>query len=269
MFVAWDRGACLCCPTDEERIFPASYIDRAGLTVWFSVPSLGAQLDQLGLLSTGRFPRLALSLFCGEGLPLSVAVAWQRAAPAAQLDNLYGPTELTIACTAYTWEPARSPFEAARGLVPIGAPLPGMRVLVADQDLCEVPPGEAGELLVAGPQRAIGYLDDPEQTARAFVRPPGHDEIYYRTGDRVRRPTAPDEPLLFLGRTDSQVKIRGFRVELGEIEAVLREEAAIDLAAVVAWPLTPSGADGVVGFVEGEHTDVARLCDRLRARLPP
>jgi len=269
MFVTWDLGACLCCPTEEERIFPTSYIDRAGLTVWFSVPSLAAQIDQLGLLSSGRFPHLTLSLFCGEGLPASVAAAWQRAAPASQVDNLYGPTELTIACTAYTWDASRGPAEASRGLVPIGVPLPGLEALVVDESLRDVAAGQSGELLVAGPQRAIGYLDDPAQTARAFVRVPGRDQVYYRTCDLVRRPATPDQPLLFIGRTDSQVKIRGFRVELGEIEAALREEAARELAAVVPWPITASRADGVVGFVEGQDTGADRLRSRLAARLPP
>jgi amino acid adenylation domain-containing protein len=267
MFVAWECGACVCCPTEEERMLPTSYLDRARLTVWFSVPSLGALMEKLGLLSPGRFPGLRLSLFCGEGLPVSVATAWQRAAPQAPLENLYGPTELTIACTAYTWRAQESLAESRQGLVPIGAPLSGLHALVVDENLEEVPPGESGELLIAGPQRALGYLDDPEQTARAFLRPPGHDEIYYRTGDRVERPSD-DGPLTFLGRSDGQVKIRGFRVELGEIEAAIREEAATNQVAVVAWPPTAAGADGIIGFVQDGSADVPLLLERLTRRLP-
>jgi amino acid adenylation domain-containing protein len=271
LFVTWSSGACLVCPTDEELMFPPSYIDRAKLTVWFSVPSGAATLDRLGALPANRFPELRLSLFCGEGLPASVAAAWQRAAPASRVENLYGPTELTIACAAYTWDPVRSPRECHNGLVPIGAPLADMRALVVDEGLCEVPPGEAGELLVAGPQRAIGYLDDQEADARAFVRLPGEaqsDSFYYRTGDRVRRPSRADEPLLFLGRADSQVKVRGFRVELGEIEAALREESGIELAAVIAWPLSAAGAEGTVAFLEATARDVSELQRRLQRRLP-
>jgi amino acid adenylation domain-containing protein len=270
LFVTWSCGACLVCPTDEELMFPPSYIDRAQLTAWFSVPSSAAVLERLEALPENRFPELRLSLFCGEGLPASVAAAWQRAAPASRVENLYGPTELTIACTAYTWDPTRSPGECHNGLVPIGSPLPDLHALVVDEGLREVPPGEAGELLVAGPQRAIGYLDDQGADARAFVRLPGEapSDLYYRTGDRVRRPSLADEPLLFLGRADSQVKVRGFRVELGEIEAALREESGIELAAVIAWPLSTAGADGTVAFLEAPPRDVADLQRRLQRRLP-
>ena len=93
-----------------------------------------------------------------------------------------------------------------------------------------------------------GYWQDPERTAAAFVVPPGESETFYRTGDRVRWPDG--GPLLYLGRVDNQVKIQGYRVELGEIEAVLREVAAAEVAIAVGWPLSTSGADGVVGFVQ-------------------
>ena len=69
---------------------------------------------------------LRWSLFCGEPLPERSAEAWQAAAPNSIVENLYGPTELTIACTLYRWDPQRSPAESALGVVPIGAPYPGM-----------------------------------------------------------------------------------------------------------------------------------------------
>ena len=77
--------------------------------------------ERAGLLKPGGFPSLRLSLFCGEPLPVSCADAWLRAAPNSILENLYGPTELTIACTSYRWDPERSPAESELGIVPIGS----------------------------------------------------------------------------------------------------------------------------------------------------
>ena len=157
MFVSWERGACVCCPSQKTLINPVQFIRGNGLTIWFSVPSTVSLMKQMGLLKPGAFPSLRLSLFCGEPLPVSCADAWLRAAPNSILENLYGPTELTIACTSYRWDPERSPAESELGIVPIGFPYRGMNVLVADKDLNEVNPGAEGELLMNGPQMSLGY----------------------------------------------------------------------------------------------------------------
>jgi amino acid adenylation domain-containing protein len=233
MFVSWERGACVCCPSPKTLINPGQFIRGHGLTVWFSVPSTVSLMKQLGLLKPGGFPSLRLSLFCGEPLPVSYADAWLRAAPNSILENLYGPTELTIACTSYRWHPERSPAESELGIVPIGFPHREMNVLVADECLNEVNPRAEGELLMNGPQMSLGYWRDSERTSSAFVVPPERKDIFYRTGDRVRRPTG-DGPLTHLGRMDSQVKILGHRVELGEVEAVVRQISGRDGVVAIA-----------------------------------
>ena len=267
MFVAWERGACVCCPSAKERLVPSSFIGNAGLTVWFSVPSTGVLLRRLGKLQPGAYPGLRLVLFCGEALPVELAQAFSSAAPNAVLENLYGPTEVTIACTAYRFDPARSPAECRGGLVPIGDPLPALRALVTDDSLREVAAGDAGELLMGGPQVTLGYWRDPQRTAAAFVTPPGHAEVFYRTGDRVCRPTG-GGPLVYLGRLDNQVKIQGYRVELEEVEAALREVAEVETAVAVGWPRSASGADGIVAFLGAGAADLEVVRDRLRKRLP-
>lgn len=268
MFVAWERGACLCCPTQSQKMLPAKYVGDCEITVWFSVPSTAVLMSRLRILGPGKFPGLRLSLFCGEALPVEVVQKWAQSAPNSVVENLYGPTELTIACTLYRWDGERSLPESELGVVPIGTPYPGMQVLVADEHQYEVEIGEAGELLMTGPQLTLGYFNDAERTAAAFITPPQRDQIYYRTGDRVRRPP-PGKPLVYLGRVDNQIKIQGYRVELGEIEAVLREEAEVDVAIAVGWPVTASGADGVVGFLGTDVADTAAIRDRVIARLPP
>lgn len=268
MFVAWERGACLCCPTQSQKLFPGKYITDCGITIWFSVPSTAVLMSRLRMLKPGKYPGLRYSLFCGEALPVEVLQTWGTAAPNSILENLYGPTELTIACTLYRWDPVRSPGECEHGVVPIGYAYPGMQVLVADERLEEVAIGDAGELLMTGPQLTLGYHSDPERTAAAFVIPPGRREVYYRTGDRVRRPRQ-GEPLVYLGRIDNQIKIQGYRVELGEIEAVLRQEAGVEVAVAIGWPVTASGADGIVGFLGTDTADTQAVRQRVIGRLPP
>ncbi len=267
LFAPWSIGACLCVPDDRARMLPAQYVNQSKISVWFSVPSVALLMKNMRLLEAGTFPGLRVSLFCGEALPVPVAEAWAAAAPNSLVENIYGPTELTLACTTYRIG-ERLRDEAANEVVPIGEPFPAMRAKVVDPDLCEVAPGETGELIMAGPQVALGYWRDAERTAAAFVVPPGESETFYRTGDRVRRPATPGEPLIFLGRLDHQVKIRGHRVELGEVEAAVMNAAHIDTAVALGWPVTSAGcAEGIVVWVEGEvpSRDIQRA---VRQRLP-
>jgi amino acid adenylation domain-containing protein len=267
MFVAWERGACVCCPSERMLINPGRFIQQARLTLWFSVPSTATFMKRLGALKAGMYPGLRVSMFCGEALPVAVAKAWAEAAPNSVVENIYGPTELTIACTHYRWDPAKSPSESLHGVVPIGEPFPGMRPLVVDASLKEVPPGADGELLMAGPQLASGYWDDPAKTSAAFLKPPAQSDIYYRSGDRVRRPVG-QTPLLYLGRIDNQIKIRGHRVELGEIEAVVREESGVDGVVALGWPRDLSNADGVEVFLQSARLPPTAVKERVAARLP-
>jgi non-ribosomal peptide synthetase component F len=111
----------------------------------------------------------APSLFCGEALPVEIVRHWALAAPNSVIENIYGPTELTIGCTAYRWSDTRSSGQCDQGVVPIGQPFDAMRALIVDEQLREVEPGREGELLMAGPQLSLGYWQDGERTRRAFV----------------------------------------------------------------------------------------------------
>ena len=265
MFLAWERGACVCCPSERQLMAPSRFIRDSELTVWFSVPSLGAVMRKLRMLKPGSYPSLRWSLFCGEPLPAELAGAWAEAAPNSVVENLYGPTEATIACTVHRYVPGESGGD--NGIVPIGEPIGATGTLVADAELREVEPGGDGELLVRGPQVTPGYWQDAEKTAAAFVTPPGR-ERHYRTGDRVRRPRTGEEPLTYVGRMDHQIKVLGHRVELGEIEAALRDASGIDAAIAIGWPLTESGAGGIAAFLADPDADVPALRESLNKRLP-
>ena len=267
MFVAWHNGACVCCPTQKQSIKPGAFINDARLTVWFSVPSTAVFMRRFGALKPDMYPQLRLSLFCGEALPVEIVRQWALAAPNSVIENIYGPTELTIACTAYRWDDKSSPVECEQGIVPIGQPFDDLETVIVDEQLREVEVGGAGELLMTGPQRCLGYWHDEEKNRRAFVTLPGRTGTYYRTGDRVRR-DGPGQPLLYLGRLDSQIKVLGHRVELGEVEAVVREASRLDGVVALGWPVTASGAEGIEVFLQTTDFNIKSLLDDLRTRLP-
>lgn len=267
MFVAWEKGACLCCPSEKTLLNPGRFIKESSLTVWFSVPSTAVFMKRLGALKPGAYPGLRVSMFCGEALPVEVAKSWAVAAPNSIVENIYGPTELTIACTYYRWNRDRSPEESINGVVPIGEPFPGMIPLVVDESRNPVKLGDDGELLMTGPQLTLGYWRDPTKTAAAFVTPPGQQQVFYCTGDRVRL-LSESGPLLYLGRMDNQIKILGHRVELGEVEAIVREESGVDGVVALGWPKNSGGAGGVEAFLEIDNFTKSDLKDRVARRLP-
>ncbi|MBV9787732.1 MAG: amino acid adenylation domain-containing protein, partial [Chloroflexi bacterium] len=180
-----------------------------------------------------RCDKLRLVFCGGEALPSDLPGRFFARLP-VELVQFYGPTEASINATA--WHFDRSTPQAG---VPIGRPIANTQVHLLDRHLRPVPIGVAGEIYIGGVGVARGYLNRPDQTAERFVPDPfaqtGHPQggaRLYKTGDRGR--FLPDGVLQFLGRTDQQIKIRGFRVELGEIEAVLRQHPAVAAAVVVA-----------------------------------
>ena len=127
-------------------------------------------------------------------------------------------------------------------------------------------PGATGELLMSGPQVTPGYWRNSNATARSYVELRDRPGLFYRTGDRVRRPTA-GGPMTYVGRIDHQIKVLGFRVELGEVEATLRGEPGVEAAVALDWPLTASGAGGIVAFVTGTEIDPVAIRANLARKL--
>jgi amino acid adenylation domain-containing protein len=269
LFVAWEKGASVYALQGLDLIAPARFIVRNALTIWFSVPSIPALMRKKGTLKPDTLPSLRASLFCGEPLPAETAEAWQAAAPQSRVENLYGPTELTIACLWYRWNSDSSPAECVNGVVPIGRPFAGLGAAVVDDGLLSVEEGGTGELCLSGPQTTPGYWRDPAKAAERFVELPGQGfppERFYRTGDRVRR--LPSGDYVYLGRTDHQIKVMGFRVELGEIEACLLSEPNTVEAVALGWPVRDGSAEGIIAFVSGSGIDLDWTRQEARRRLP-
>ena len=130
----------------------------------------------------------------------------------------------------------------------IGYPFGLNTIYILDERLRLIPLGCVGELYIAGPQVARGYLNDPEQTDKVFVENPfHHGSIMYATGDLVRMSPV-DGSITYLGRRDSQIKIRGLRVEAGEIESILKATSEnITNAAVLKVDV---GHESLMAFLE-------------------
>ncbi|MGW5714880.1 non-ribosomal peptide synthase/polyketide synthase [Amycolatopsis sp. NPDC003865] len=247
----------------------AALMTGAALVVTPPGPLLGDQLRDVlaeGRVTHALIPPAALAtvedpdlpdfrtvVVGGDVCPPELVAKW---APGRRMLNMYGPTEATVVSTV------SEPLEVG-GRVTIGQALRHTRAYVLDDRLQPVPPGVAGELYVASPGLARGYLGRPGLTASRFVANPAGGRMY-RTGDLVRRTRAGD--LEFLGRTDDQVKIRGFRIELGEVEAALRAHPALTAAVVLAKP-DPAGQKRLVAYVAGDVT-AAGLRTFLGQRLP-
>jgi amino acid adenylation domain-containing protein len=216
----------------------AAFIRDRELTQWFSVPSTLAFMARADVIADGDFPALRRVLFCGEPMPVPVLAHWMLRVPHARYTNLYGPTETTIASSYYD-VPAIPEDEAAS--LPIGVPCDGEELLVLDENLELLPPGERGEIFIGGVALSPGYWRDDEKTRGAFLPDPrDSSQRLYRTGDLG---WVDENGLLrYSGRADSQIKHRGYRIELGEIEVALNAVAGVRECAVVS--VTAPGFEG-------------------------
>ena len=230
-------------------------VHAAKVTLVNTVPSAMQALLQAGLPPSVRTVCMA-----GEFLPTEL-VDKVYAAGAAQVFDLYGPTETTT----YSTFTLRERGAAAT----IGRPISNTRVYLLDECLMQVPQGASGELYIGGEGVTYGYLHRPELTDERFITLPAvepHGRLY-RTGDMARQ--LADGTLVYQGRRDGQVKLRGHRIELGEIESALREIAGGGQVAVVVQKR--SVGDTLVAFVAAAkdlERDASTYLAKLRKRLP-
>jgi amino acid adenylation domain-containing protein len=270
MFVCWANGGCLYVPDTVDPVYNADFIKHHEITHWNSVPSVAGFMQQMRKLTPGAFSSLRVSMFGGEPLSRSLALAWMRAAPNSRLFNMYGLTEATIACTRFEVS-AEFIDNPQHTVMPLGWALPRVELMIVDAELEPVAAEQTGELLIAGPQLAGGYLSPDYQAGNnRFVRkiyPGRRAQRWYRTGDTARATN--QHGIVFQGRLDTQVKIRGNRVELEEVEHVVQACSHAALCAVIPWPLDEVGrAAGLVAFVTNARVEIERVLRACRQRLP-
>jgi amino acid adenylation domain-containing protein len=262
IFVALTAGATLVIP-DRDRLedpgrFLAWLADEA-ITLLHAVPTVAAVwLAEAG--SATRLPSLRVTFFAGEPFGRQLALRWrERLADGAEIVNLYGPTETTLAKCFYRL-PQRLPFDQ----LPVGRPLPDCDILILDETGRPVVKGEAGEVAIRTSWRSLGYLSGPSP----FRPGPDGGEPVYRSGDRGR--LLADGNLMLLGRLDDQVKIRGVRVEPAGVAAVLAGHPAVRACAVLALAGEPHPRLVACVVGEAERADLRHyLAERLAdAQVP-
>lgn len=182
-------------------------------------PSALMIISQLNIFRSAVPLYLKKIFFVGEVFGAKQLNRWKENLPEAEFVNLYGSSEIAGVCTYY----------AVQGIVseetgiPLGFALPGMEVFLLKEENGKFSrveeAGEEGEICVRGPVLGLGYLNDPQRTAEAFIQNPFRNafrEILYRTGDLARYDE--EGKLWYISRKDFQIKHMGHRVELPEIE---------------------------------------------------
>ncbi|HEY1137572.1 MAG TPA: amino acid adenylation domain-containing protein [Xanthomonadaceae bacterium] len=215
-------------------------------------------------------PSLQLMMIGGESVPVEQVRRFASTTDGrVVLCNHYGPTEASVCATLL---PTTHAAEVIAADLPIGRPLPGVRVYLLDAHGEPVPRGVAGELCIGGRGVARGYLGAPELTADRFVTDSfvGGDARMYRTGDLARWTAHGDgAPVLqFIGRRDHQVKLRGVRIELGEIDNALASLPGVRAAATLLREDRPGDKRLVAYVVADDGIDAVALRAGLARRLP-
>ena len=254
----------------RDRIANPKELYRAlassGVTTWVSTPSFAQMCLVEEKFGEAMLPRVRRFLFCGETLPPQTAAQLLKRFPKAEVWNMYGPTEATVATTSMRVDAA---ILERYSPLPVGHAMPGTEILLVNRNREVVPPDERGGIIIAGPNVSPGYLARPDLTADAFFQHRG--QRAYRTGDfgRFRNGL-----LFFEGRMDEQIKLSGYRIELGDVEANLRALATVRDAVVL--PVIKDGAaQSLAAFVvlavrdDASHFNLSqRLRKQLSERLP-
>lgn len=212
------KGATLIIIPERLATFSANlmeFVASQRISFVFWVPTIMVTVSKHDLL--GKFDVSALTkvLFAGEVFPMKHLNRWRGAVPGATFVNLYGPIEITVDCTYFVLDRV---FEDDDPL-PIGFPCRNTDILLLNEANRSCSAGEQGELCVRGSSLALGYWNDPEKTAQAFVQNPlnsRYPELIYRTGDIAYRSDCGE--IMFVGRKDFQIKHLGYRIEMPEIE---------------------------------------------------
>ncbi|MDQ1350457.1 MAG: hypothetical protein QG657_759 [Acidobacteriota bacterium] len=270
---------------DPQVIF--DWIERYFVThINFVPPMFNAFATQLDSKHIKRLSSLKYIFLAGEALLPEFVKNFRSLNTSVRLENIYGPTENSVYSSKYSladWSESRS--------VPIGRPLPNIKLFILNKYNYLQAIGISGELCISGLGLARGYLNRPELTAEKFeqdlwAEQDNQDDrnksfcggdrgavfskkapLLYRTGDLAR--WLPDGNIEFLGRLDNQVKIRGFRVELGEIENLLRKHIGIKGTVAAVLKGDETGDKSLAAyFVSDIELSETQLREYLLKNLP-
>jgi amino acid adenylation domain-containing protein len=267
-FVPLCTGGTVCEPSAEIHADAGrltQWIEDSRIEVMHCVPSLFRVITQQPL-SPQSFPALRWILMAGEVLPPAYVRRWIDVfGERIRLMNMYGPSETTMIKLFHVVNAA----DALRPSIPVGKPIHGAASLVLDQNCRPCPSGAIGEIYIRTPYASLGYYNQVEATAAAFVPNPltnDPDDRVYKTGDLGR--ILPDGDFEYLGRKDQQVKIRGARVELNEVENAVRSYPGVADVTVVDVEDGRGFKTLCAYLVEQSTIELSSLRDFLQSLLP-
>ncbi len=238
-----------------------SALAASGVTTWVSTPSFAQMCLVEDKFAEEMLPRVRRFLFCGETLSPQTAAQLLARFPQAQVWNMYGPTEATVATTSIHIDTA---ILEKYSPLPVGRVMADTKIFIVDENGAELSGNERGEIIIAGPNVSPGYAGRPDLTARAFFE--YRALRAYKTGDLGR---FHDSLLFFEGRIDEQIKLSGYRIELGDVEANLRVLPGVRDAVVI--PVIKNGAaqslTAFVTLLARNETSDFMLTHNLRSQL--
>ena len=233
LYLCLAKGATLVIIPEQCAAFPVKLLEfmvAQAINFIFWVPTIMVNIANQDLLAKGKPASLRKVFFAGEVFPTKHLNYWRRHLPGALFVNLYGPIEISVDCTYFIVDREMADEEK----LPIGFPCRNTDILILNEQNQPAKVDEPGELCVRGSSLAMGYWNNPERTAQAFVQNPlnpHYPELIYRTGDLVYRNARGE--IMFTGRKDFQIKHLGYRIEMGEIEHAVLQVKGIRNACVV------------------------------------
>ena len=248
----------------EYFVFPIKliqYMNEKGITsiIW-AVSALNV-VANIKAMKKEKLCFVKKVLFSGEVLPVKSLEYWMSNLPDAMFVNLYGPTEMTGNVTYYIVDKERT----YQNVLPIGRTFPNTRMILAGDDGRIVEGAGEGEAYISGGCLAMGYYNDISKTASSFVQAPYdplYPEIFYKTGDIVRRDE--DGDYIYVGRKDFQIKHQGHRIELQEIEAAANQWEGIKACCCIY----DREKQRIVLVYESDRDEEKELLDVLKKTLP-
>jgi len=241
-----------------ERFDPESALESVRLHGVTLIAGAPAMWQSWALLPDAPADAFATVRIAGSGAakldPMVRDVMQERFG--LRIDEGYGLTEASPVVTTSTGIPAPAGS--------VGAPLPGVKVRLADAEGLDVLVGDIGELQVQGPNVFQGYWGDPEATARVL-----DVDGWLHTGDLA---LVDDDGFLFVvDRLKDLIIVSGFNVYPAEVESILVEHPGVAAAAVVGVQHPHSG-EAVKAYVVAEpgasieEDDVIAFCEQRLAR---
>jgi amino acid adenylation domain-containing protein len=265
LYLCLAKGATLVIIPEQSAAFPATlleFVAAQAIDFVFWVPTIMVNIAAQDLLSKRPLEQLRRVFFAGEVFPTKYLNYWRRHLPRTLFVNLYGPIEISVDCTYFVVDRDMADEEK----LPIGFPCRNTDILILNDRDLPARQDEPGELCVRGSSLALGYWNDPDRTAQAFVQNPlnpHYPELIYRTGDVVYRNHRGE--IMIVGRRDFQIKHLGYRIDLGEIEHAALQVSSIGNACVT---YDPDRKQITLFFESAEQLSAAFIRGQLTAYLP-